>query len=106
MFITNAPIGDVFYCYARTGKGKKDISTFIVEKEFPGFRRGKTLHKMGMRASPTGELVFENCQVPAANLVGKEGDSTEHMMKNLDIERITISGISPRVAAASHTKGG
>lgn len=101
MFITNAPIGDVFYCYARTGTDKQDISTFIVEKEFPGFRRGKTLKKLGMRGSPTGELVFENCQVPAENLVGEAGDSTTHMMRNLDIERITISAISLGIAAAS-----
>ena len=101
MFITNGPIGDVFYCYARTGKGKKDLSTFIVEKDFPGFRRGKTLHKMGMRGSPTGELIFENCIVPEANRVGEEGDSSKHMLKNLDIERITISGISLGIAHSS-----
>lgn len=101
MFITNAVIGDVFYVYARTGDGRKDISTFIVESKFPGFKMGKKLKKMGMRASPTGELIFENCEVPAENLVGKEGDSIAHMIKNLDIERITISGISLGIARAS-----
>ncbi len=101
MFITNAVIGDVFYVYARTGDGKKDISTFIVESNFPGFRMGKKLKKMGMRASPTGELIFENCEVPFENLVGKEGDSVGHMLKNLDIERITISGISLGLARSS-----
>lgn len=101
MFITNAVIGDVFYVYARTGPGRKDISTFIVEASFPGFRMGKKLKKMGMRASPTGELIFENCEVPAENLVGKEGDSVGHMLKNLDIERVTISGISLGIARAS-----
>lgn len=101
MFITNAVIGDVFYVYARTGDGRKDISTFIVESSFPGFKMGKKLKKMGMRASPTGELIFENCEVPAANLVGHEGDSVSHMLKNLDIERITISGISLGIARAS-----
>lgn len=101
MFITNAVVGDFFYVYARTGDGKKDISTFLVEKTFPGFRMGKKLKKMGMRASPTGELIFENCEVPAENLVGNEGASVGHMMKNLDIERITISGISLGIARAS-----
>lgn len=101
MFITNAVIGDTFYVYARTGDGRKDISTFIVQADFPGFKMGKKLKKMGMRASPTGELIFENCEVPAENLVGREGDSVSHMIKNLDIERITISGISLGIARAS-----
>ncbi len=101
MFITNAVMGDIFYVYARTGAGKKEISTFIVEKDFPGIRMGTTLKKVGMRASPTGELIFENCEVPAENLVGREGDSLKHMLKNLDIERITISGISLGIARAS-----
>lgn len=93
-FITNGPYADVFVIYARTGQNKKDISTFIVEKSFPGFKVGKRLHKMGMRGSPTSELIFDNCEVPEENLIGKENDSVRHMMKNLNIERITISGIS------------
>ncbi|MBI3555210.1 MAG: acyl-CoA dehydrogenase family protein [Deltaproteobacteria bacterium] len=101
MFITNAIIGDVFYVYARTGDGRKDISTFIVESKFPGFKMGKKLKKMGMRASPTGELIFENCEVPDENLVGGENQAVGHMLKNLDIERITISGISLGIARAS-----
>lgn len=99
--ITNAPTGDLFYVYARTGSGKKDISTFIVEKGFKGFRAGKKLHKMGMRASPTGELIFENCEVPVENRVGEENSSISHMMRNLNIERITISGLSLGIAAAT-----
>lgn len=101
IFITNAVIGDVFFCYGRTGEGKKDISSFIVESRFPGFRMGRKLKKMGMRASPTGELIFDNCEVPIANLVGKEGDSIAHMFKNLAIERIAIAGISLGIARAS-----
>jgi len=100
MFITNGPIGDVFVVYARTGEKRKDISTFIVEKSMPGFRVGKKLRKLGMRASPTSELIFENCEVPAENLVGKENDSVAHMMRNLNIERITIAGISLGIAAS------
>lgn len=99
-FITNGPFGDVFVVYARTGSSKKEISTFIVEKTFPGFRVGKRLHKFGMRGSPTSELIFENCEVPEENLIGKENSSVEHMMRNLNIERITISGISLGIASS------
>ncbi len=101
MFITNAVVGDVYYVYAKTGEGNKDISTFVVEKNFPGFKMGKKLKKMGMRASPTGELIFENCEVPEENLIGEQNNSIAKMIKNLDIERITIAGISLGIARAS-----
>ena len=100
-FITNGPVADVFVIYAKTGPSKKDISTFIVEKTFPGFKVGKRLHKFGMRGSPTSELIFEQCEVPAENLIGKENDSVTHMMRNLNMERITISGISLGLASAT-----
>jgi len=100
MWITNAQYADVAYVYTRTGAEKKNLSTFIVEKGTPGFSVGKPIHKMGMRSSPTGELIFENARVPSTALVGKEGDSVYHMMKNLDIERITIAGISLGIAQA------
>jgi len=100
-FITNGPVADVFVIYAKTGPSKKDISTFIVEKTFPGFNVGKRLHKFGMRGSPTSELIFEQCEVPAENLIGKENDSVTHMMRNLNMERITISGISLGLASAT-----
>ena len=100
MWITNAQYADVAYVYTRTGPNKKDLSTLIIEKGTEGFSIGKPIHKMGMRASPTGELVFENAKVAQENLVGNEGDSVYHMMKNLDIERITISGISLGIAQA------
>ena len=99
--ITNAPIGDVFVVYARTGTGKKEISTFIVEKSFKGFRAGKKLHKMGMRGSPTGELIFDHCEVPVENRIGEENSGVQQMMRNLNIERITISGLSLGIASAS-----
>ncbi|MGZ3689654.1 MAG: acyl-CoA dehydrogenase family protein, partial [Bdellovibrionota bacterium] len=67
-WITNGPNGDIFYCYARTGATKRDVSTFIIERGMPGFSTGKKFSKMGMRASPTGELVFANLKLPAANL--------------------------------------
>lgn len=99
-FITNGPLADVFVVYAKTGSSKKEISTFIVEKGFPGFKVGRKLKKMGMRASPTSELSFENCEVPEENRVGAENSSVIHMMRNLNIERITISGISLGISQA------
>lgn len=100
MWITNAQYADIAYVYTRTGDERKNLSTFIVEKGMEGFSVGKPIHKMGMRASPTGELVFENAKVPASGLVGEEGDSIYHMLKNLEIERITIAGISLGIAQA------
>jgi isovaleryl-CoA dehydrogenase len=100
MWITNAQYADLVYLYTRTGPEKKNLTTFLVEKATPGFSVSKEIHKMGMRSSPTGELTFENCNVPLANRVGSEGDSVIHMMKNLEIERITIAGISLGIAQA------
>lgn len=100
MWITNAQFADVVYLYTRTGAGKKDLTTFIVEKGTPGFSVSKEIHKMGMRSSPTGELSFDKAFVPTENRLGQEGDSVIHMMKNLEIERITIAGISLGIAQA------
>lgn len=101
MWITNAQYADVVYLYTRTGEQKKDLSTFIIDcKNTEGYSVSKEIHKMGMRSSPTGELSFENAKVSAANLVGAEGDSVKHMMRNLEIERLTISGISLGIAQA------
>ena len=100
-WITNGPIGDVFYVYAKTGESKKALSTFIVQKGDPGFSVGKKFKKMGMRASPTGELVFDHCRIPVSRRVGQENASVGSMMRNLDIERITISGISLGIARAT-----
>jgi len=98
MWITNGAIddrtlGDVFLIYARTEDGR--ISTFIVEKGFPGFSLGqKITGKLGCRASSMGELVFDDCLVPAANLIGAEGQSVLHMMRNLELERVTLAAMS------------
>ncbi|MFZ9595729.1 MAG: acyl-CoA dehydrogenase family protein [Bdellovibrionia bacterium] len=100
-WITNGPVGDVFYCYAKTGSGRKDVSSFLIERGTPGFSTGKKFSKMGMRASPTGELVFSNCKVSVDSRVGEEGASIRMMMRNLDLERITISGISLGIARAA-----
>ena len=102
MFITNGALddktlGDIFLVYAKTNNG---ISSFVVEKGFPGFSLGQRLHgKAGMRASMTAELVFEDCAVPVANRLGEEGESTIHMMRNLEIERVTIGAMSTGIAA-------
>jgi isovaleryl-CoA dehydrogenase len=98
MWITNASHSDFFWVYAKTGPSKKDISTFIVEKTFPGFSVSRKLNKLGMRASPTCEIVFENCKVPIENRVGEESSSIGHMSRNLLIERVTIAGISLGIA--------
>lgn len=100
MWITNASYADIIYLYTRTGKEKKDLTTFIVEKGTRGFSVSKEIHKMGMRGSPTGELSFEDSPIPLSNRVGEEGDSLYHMMRNLDLERLTISGISLGIAGA------
>lgn len=82
---------DVVYLYAKTGR---KISTFIVTPDCPGYFVGQKIKdKTGMRASNTAELVFENCKVPVENRVGEEGDSIKHMMRNLEIERLTLAGM-------------
>ena len=102
MFITNGPVADVLLVYAKTApeKGAHGISAFIVEKGFPGFSVAQKLVKMGWRGSETGELVFDNCKVPAENLVGEENNGVEIVMSGLDIERVVLCshaiGISQR----------
>lgn len=93
MFITNGPVADVGVVYAKTNPdaGPKGISAFIVEKDFPGFSRGKSLKKMGVRGSPTGELIFEDMEVPAENLLGEENNGIRVLMNGLDRERIVYS---------------
>jgi isovaleryl-CoA dehydrogenase len=101
MWITNAQFADIVYLYTRTGPNKKDLSTFIVDtKDLNGFSVSKEIHKMGMRSSPTGELAFENCKVPMEALVGLKVTQVIHMMRNLEIERLTIAGISLGIAQA------
>jgi isovaleryl-CoA dehydrogenase len=89
LFITNGPVADVLLVYAKTApeKNQHGISAFIVEKNLPGFRVAQKLDKMGWRGSPTGELVFDDCRVPAGNLVGGENAGVGVMMSGLDIER-------------------
>jgi len=93
MWITNGPTADVIWVYAKTdmNAGHKGISTFIVEKNMPGFSIAQKLDKLGMRGSETGELVFEDCEVPAENLVSREGDGVYIMMRGLDSERLILA---------------
>jgi isovaleryl-CoA dehydrogenase len=93
LYITNGPVADVLLVYAKTNKekGSKGVSAFIVEKGFPGFKVAQKLTKMGFRGSPTGELVFDDCRVPAANLVGEEDRGVQVVMSGLDLERAMVA---------------
>lgn len=110
MWITNGAIDDqktpcdFVWVYAKTGEknGRPQVSTFIVEKGDAGFYVGqKIMDKLGMRASNTAELVFENCKIPANRLVGHEGDSASHMMRNLEIERLGLAAMALGIARRS-----
>jgi isovaleryl-CoA dehydrogenase len=94
-FITNGPECDVALVYAKVGER---ITTFIVEKAFGGFTTSPKIPKLGMRASTMSELIFEDCRVPAENLVGTEGGGITNMMRNLEIERLGLSAMSLGIA--------
>jgi isovaleryl-CoA dehydrogenase len=93
MWITNGPGGDVIIVYAKTDPnlGPKGITAFIVEKGFKGFRVAQKLDKLGMRGSNTGELVFEDCEVPEENVLGEVGKGVNVLMSGLDYERVVLS---------------
>ena len=95
IYITNGPIADVILLYAKTdkAKGAKGISAFLVETGSPGFRVAQKLDKMGFRGSPTGELVFEDCRVPASALLGPENGGVAVVMSGLDLERAMVASI-------------
>lgn len=92
-WITNAPYADVLVVYARTGEGSRGLTTFLIEKDMPGFSIGQKIDKMGMRGSPTAELVFTDCEVPAANVMGPENGGVGVLMSGLDYERTVLAGI-------------
>ena len=96
LYITNGPIADVILVYAKTDKdrGPKGISAFVVEKGFPGFKVAQKLDKMGFRGSTTAELVFDDCRVPAANMVGRENQGVAVVMSGLDLERAIVAMIN------------
>jgi len=94
MWITNGPDANVYIIYAKTdtSAGSKGITAFIVERDFPGFSRHQKLDKLGMRGSNTCELVFEDCEVPAENILGQEGKGVRVLMSGLDYERLVLTG--------------
>ncbi len=95
-FITNGHYADVSVIIAVTdkSKGTRGLSAFVVEKGTPGFRPGKKENKLGLRASDTSELIFEDCEIPAENLLGKEGEGFIDSMRILDGGRISIAALS------------
>jgi len=96
LYITNGPVADVLLVYAKTdkGKGAKGISAFVIEKDFPGFSVAQKLDKMGFRGSTTAELLFDDCRVPAANLVGTRDAGVAVVMSGLDLERAIVAMIN------------
>ena len=92
-WITNAPYADTLVVYAKTGAGSGGITTFLVEKGFKGFSIGQKIEKMGMRGSPTAELVFDDCEVPDENVMGPLNGGVGVLMSGLDYERTILSGI-------------
>lgn len=99
-FITHGGSGDVAVVVARTGEPntKRNASAFIVERGTPGFRGGKKENKLGMRASETSEMIFEDCRIPAENLIGEIGDGFVQALKVLDGGRISIAALSCGIA--------
>src|SRR5215218_10448829 len=92
-WITNGTDADVLVVYAKTGEGSRGITTFLIEKGMEGFSIGQKVDKLGMRGSPTAELVFEDCFVPADNIMGPENGGVGVLMSGLDYERTVLAGI-------------
>ena len=93
MWITNGPVADTLVIYAKTDRiaGSRGMTAFIVEKTFKGFSASKKLDKLGMRGSDTSELVFEDCEVPAENVLGVVGNGVNVLMSGLDYERTVLA---------------
>jgi isovaleryl-CoA dehydrogenase len=93
MWITNGPQADTLVVYARTdpSAGNRGITAFLIEKDFKGFSTAQKLDKLGMRGSDTGELVFQDCEVPEENVLGREGSGVQVLMSGLDYERAVLS---------------
>ena len=92
-WITNAAYADTLVVYARTEEGSGGITTFLIEKDMPGFTIGQKIDKMGMRGSPTAELVFDDCVVPEENIMGALNGGVGVLMSGLDYERTVLAGI-------------
>jgi acyl-CoA dehydrogenase len=94
LFITNGVHADLYFVAARTGSARHAISMFVVEKGAPGFRVGRALKKTGWLSSDTAELVFDDCRIPAENLLGEEGKGFQSVMKNFQTERIALAAMA------------
>jgi len=92
-WITNGAYADTLVVYAKTGDGSRGITTFLIEKGMDGFSIGQKIDKLGMRGSPTCELVFEDCFVPPENVLGEENEGVKVLMSGLDYERTVLAGI-------------
>ena len=92
-WITNAAYADTLVVYAKTGEGSRGITTFLIEKGMPGFSIGQKIDKVGMRGSPTAELVFTDCEVPEENVMGPLNGGVGVLMSGLDYERTVLAGI-------------
>ena len=103
MWITNGPDADVFVIYGKTdpAAGARGITAFIVERGAPGFSTAQKLDKLGMRGSSTCELVFDDCHVPAHNVLGSENGGVRVLMSGLDYERVVLAGGSLGLMAAA-----
>ncbi len=99
-WITNAAEADTLVVYARTGDGTKGITTFLIEKSMPGFSIGQKIDKVGMRGSPTADLVFDDCDVPEENIMGPLNGGAGVLMSGLDYERTVLAGIQLGVMQA------
>ncbi|KRC82873.1 isovaleryl-CoA dehydrogenase [Sphingomonas sp. Root241] len=92
-WITNAAYADTLVVYAKTGEGSRGITTFLIEKDMPGFSIGQKIDKMGMRGSPTAELVFNDCEVSDEQVMGPLNGGVGVLMSGLDYERTVLAGI-------------
>jgi len=103
-WITHGISGDIAVVLARTGEllDSNGITAFVVERGTPGFSGGKKENKLGMRASETAEMIFDDCRVPATNVLGKEGEGFKQAMKILDGGRISIAALSLGIAKGSY----
>ncbi len=91
-WITNGAYADTLVVYGKTGEGSRGITAFLIEKTMPGFSVAQKLDKLGMRGSSTGELVFQDVEVPFDNVLGEEGRGVEVLMSGLDYERTVLAG--------------
>jgi len=92
-WITNGAYADTLVVYGKTGEGSRGITAFLIEKDMEGFSVGQKMDKLGMRGSPTSELVFDDCFVPPENVLGEENKGVEVLMSGLDYERTVLAGI-------------